>query len=189
MTGYSLPRGPVAGVALALAILSGAAPAVSQGTAAEVALPTPSADAPLRLMRADHIAIGVGDLDAMIAWYESKLDYVVERAWTLEGVDGFRFATLVGHGFRIEFIEGGEGARTPDIDDVTESLVLSGLQHMAFAVEDVDATLAVLERRGMPVFTAPRTSHDVNRRLAFVKDPEGNVIEFVASVRPERSAP
>ncbi|MEM9013430.1 MAG: VOC family protein [Pseudomonadota bacterium] len=141
--------------------------------------------ASIRLMRVDHISIGVRDLERVAIWYRDKLDFTVEKIWTVEGLDGVRLAYLVGHGWRIELIEGGTGPFADPPGDFNAHFQRGGYGHVAFAVEDVDETMAALASRGVEAFV-PATSFPVGaeRRVAFIMDPEGNVIEFAAPIAP-----
>ena len=164
---------------LSLAFTASLAHAQDRAPEPVVELPSADASASVLLMRPDHLSISVTDLDVMIDWYGEKLGFVVEKAWTVEGLDGIRLAYLVGPAFRLELIEGGSGARSPAPRDFGEAFQTSGYQHIGFAVEDVDETMSVLKARGVDAFY-PATSYPegAERRIAFIQDPEGNLIEF-----------
>ena len=157
------------------------------GTAVAQDLPPPDPDAPIRLMKPDHMMIGVVDMNDMVEWYTDKLDFVVEKSWTVDGLDGIGLAYLVGQGFRLEFIEGGSGEPVDDPATFNDHFQRRGFQHLAFDVADLDATVATLERRGVRIFVPP-TDYPIGaaRRVAFIKDPEGNVIEITGPLsQPE----
>lgn len=130
--------------------------------------------------RPDHVMLGVDDMEAMMAWYRDKLGYEVEKAWTVDGLPGIRLAYLIGHGgYRMELIAGGRGPRTPNPASFDEHFRMRGYQHACYWVDDVDAVMAELKGRGVEVFF-PSTDFPAGaeRRVALVKDPEGNVVEF-----------
>lgn len=55
-----------------------------------------------------------------------------------------------------------------------------GLDHIAIGVQSVDDQFAhLLETFDPPVVTAPTTMENISRRVAFVEDPEGYVVELV----------
>ena len=54
-----------------------------------------------------------------------------------------------------------------------------GLQHFCYEVEDLEGTCAAMADQGVEFFIGPKTHDDGSGRLAFFKDPEGNVIELV----------
>lgn len=53
--------------------------------------------------------------------------------------------------------------------------------HLAFEVADIDATHAELAARGIPFHVAPKDFPDdaPSVRIAFFKDPDGNILELV----------
>lgn len=83
-------------------------------------------------MSADHVMLGVDDMNAMIAWYRDKLGFQVERAWTVDGLPGIQLAYIGGHGFRIELIAGGRGPRTSDPASFDQHFRMRGFQHLCF---------------------------------------------------------
>jgi catechol 2,3-dioxygenase-like lactoylglutathione lyase family enzyme len=54
-----------------------------------------------------------------------------------------------------------------------------GLMHLAWEVDDVDATYAELSAKGVPFHILPRNAGDI--RLAFFRDPDGNDLELFKS--------
>lgn len=136
-------------------------------------------------MIADHICFGVDDIDAMIDWYSRVLGFAVEKRWTVEELPGRELAYLIGaNGFRIELISGGTGPRAPSGDSFAEHLSIRGANHLCFRVTDVDAAVASIEASGATAFYPP-TDYPVGaeRRIAFLKDVEGNVIEFAGPLK------
>ena len=65
-----------------------------------------------------------------------------------------------------------------------------GLEHVAFAVDDVTKTIEELSAGGVEVAQIPSTLEEQpglkrrNHRVAFAKDPDGNWIELYSSIRP-----
>jgi catechol 2,3-dioxygenase-like lactoylglutathione lyase family enzyme len=58
-----------------------------------------------------------------------------------------------------------------------------GWDHFAFTVDDVDAAYAELSARGVVFHVPPRSFPDpAEVRIAFFKDPDGNVLELVQPV-------
>jgi catechol 2,3-dioxygenase-like lactoylglutathione lyase family enzyme len=72
-----------------------------------------------------------------------------------------------------------------------------GLDHVAFRVDDVDATVRALVARGLvvalidPDLAEPQTDRAVPGwfKVAYVKDPDGNWIELYQRARPEPYRP
>lgn len=55
----------------------------------------------------------------------------------------------------------------------------AGLTHMAFEVDNVDATFIELKAKGVPFTVEPKDAGDI--RVAFFKDPDGNLLELFRS--------
>lgn len=59
-----------------------------------------------------------------------------------------------------------------------------GWTHAAFIVDDLDAVIADLARRGVPLSGGPDVYGDGRRRVCFIRDPDRNVIEFNEILEP-----
>ncbi|MBA3675908.1 MAG: VOC family protein [Sphingosinicella sp.] len=139
----------------------------------------------LTTMAADHVCFGVDSMEAMIDWYGRVLGFTVEKRWTVAELPGRELAYIIGaSGFRIELISGGTGPRSPSGDSFAEHLGVRGSNHLCFRVPDVDAAVAAVETAGVTPFFPP-TDYPVGaeRRIAFLKDIEGNVIEFAGPLK------
>ncbi len=134
---------------------------------------------PLATITADHVFIGVDNYDVMKRWYIEKLDFNVDKEWTVDELPGMKLAYLCKGNFRLELIGDDQGPRTPVPVDFVEHLKSKGFQHLAFRVDSVDAVMTELTRRGVDAFVPAASYENVGRRVSFIKDAEGNVIEFV----------
>src|SRR5262249_59004570 len=80
--------------------------------------------------------------------------------------------------FHVEILAGpGAGAQTI-YSDVDASLAVPGFNHVCLSVDSVDNTLAALCERGVDVVNAPFEIADISARLAFFRDPWGNMFEL-----------
>ena len=61
-----------------------------------------------------------------------------------------------------------------------ESYDLAGWHHLGIQVDDVDATIAELKRRGVKIVTQPRDVEALGLRIAFFADPWENLLEVIA---------
>lgn len=148
---------------------------------------TDSRDRGLSTISSDHIAIGVTDFEKSVKWYKEVLGFREELRWQVEGLDGLNFAYLVTDNYRIEII-GNKNVLSPGNgpESFGDHLSQQGYVHLAFEVEDIDLAFKQLEEKGQEIFiqpfTAPmHTTHE--RRIAFIKDPSGNVIEFAGDFK------
>ena len=117
----------------------------------------------------DHVAITVKDLDASIAWYTSMLGFSVNRRW--ENADrGMRIAFLEAGGHAMLELFGFMDAATPEDGPVLRPEE-TGIKHLSFFVEDLEAVCQRLRAAGITFLTATSTR-------AVFQDPDGIVLEL-----------
>lgn len=158
--------------------------ALSGASFTTLALP-PAAAAPASLSgaRFDHMSLNVRAFDAMVAWYRETLGFATEVAWRVAALNGKRLAYLRLNDMVLELVEAdADGIGLPAPKTFQEHFGRTGFGHLCFGVADVDAALLGLEQAGAPSFVRAET-YDLDgtpyrRRVGFVQDPEGNVIEF-----------
>lgn len=151
---------------------------------------TPTPD-PLDQIRAEHIMISTDDYDETVAWYRDMLGFEIVHQWTVPELPGLKLGYIERNGFVIEVVETPE-ARTapPKPADLGEALADRGIGHLAFLVADVDAVAAELKIRGAEFLLEPTSFPDSGRRLIFIYDNGGNILEFLTplSAYEDRSA-
>ncbi|MEU6407826.1 VOC family protein [Microbispora sp. NPDC046933] len=131
----------------------------------------------------DHVGITVADLDTAVRWYCAALGLQHDFSFEIAEHD-FRGVVLRSPlGFRIELLQragSAPGLRAPD--PLTAALT-RGYGHMAVRVprpEDVDAVFLALLEAGATGRMAPQAAPEPGSRMAFVADPEGNLIEILS---------
>jgi lactoylglutathione lyase len=124
-------------------------------------------------MNVEHVAVWVRDLEAMRAFYTEALG----------GVSGDLYENPA-TGFRSYFVSLGEGARLElmyrPAPRPSPNEAAAGYAHIALALgsrETVDATVAALRRRGVPIESEPRVTGD-GYYEAVILDPERNRVEL-----------
>ena len=130
-------------------------------------------------MTFDHIGLNVGDLAAMMRWYCDALDLEVEFEFTLPDV-AFSGAMLTSrHGYRVELLhrDGDHAGMQPS--SPVDAALTRGYGHFALDVADVDAAYEELIAAGSGDRMSPRPSPEPGVRMAYVADPEGNLIELL----------
>ena len=148
----------------------------------------PGAATDKTVMAFDHMSINVADFDGAMAWYQDKLGFDVDVSWRVEALDGKRLAYLSYGDAVIELVAADEkGAGLPPAKTFQDHFGRTGYGHLCFSVDDVDGMLTMLEAKGVPVFVSAQTyaldGTPYERRVGFVQDPEGNVIEFAEPLR------
>jgi catechol 2,3-dioxygenase-like lactoylglutathione lyase family enzyme len=134
----------------------------------------------------DHVGVVVGDLEAAKDFFAligleaggtgSVSGEWVDRIVALEGVevDVAFVQTPDGHG-RLELISfRAPDARSGDAGAPANTL---GIRHLAFAVEDIDAVVAVLRANGADLM-GEVVRYEDSYRLCYVRGPEGIIVEL-----------
>ena len=139
---------------------------------------TPAAMAPAG--RFDHVGISVADLRTAADWYCSAFGLIKEFEFEVPHV-GLRGAMLLSaSGYRVELLERAGSARLGALPGSPDEAALRrGYGHMCLDVPDVDAAHAALLAAGAADRMPPRASPEPGVRMAFVADPEGNLIELI----------
>ncbi len=147
--------------------------------------PPKNATSPFADMRGHHVAIRTPDLGAAKDFYVGKLDFRVVAEWPYADELLAYLAPPGDDGFYIEVLGGGQPqpVEVRPYTDLADSLKYAGYHHFCLNVASVDATVAQLRGRGVPIVTEPFVLPAISRKLAFFADPFGNLIEL-AEVLP-----
>ncbi|HEY0642914.1 MAG TPA: VOC family protein [Nocardioides sp.] len=130
-------------------------------------------------MKLDHVGLAVADLPAMTRWYCEALDLDIEFQFALDQVD-LRGAMLrSASGYRIELIHRSGSVAGLQASSPVEAALTRGFGHVAFDVPVVDEAYDALVAAGATDRMSPRPSPEPGVRMAYVADPEGNLIELL----------
>ena len=118
-----------------------------------------------------YTGIRVKDLEASVKFYTTLLGMKVRGRNTIDATKG-TVVELVSEegGFPIELNYYEKGSSFDTKYEVGE-----GLDHLAFAVKDLDAALAAAEKAGHPVVLKMK---EPGSRYAYIQDPSGIWIEL-----------
>jgi methylmalonyl-CoA/ethylmalonyl-CoA epimerase len=114
--------------------------------------------------RIDHIGVAVEDLDSAIALYERKFSMPLAHRETIEsqGVEAVLLDVGDGH---VELLR-------PLGEDTAVGKFIAkrgaGLHHVAYAVDDIDATLASLKEAGVELIDQEAREGIRDSRVAFL---------------------
>jgi glyoxylase I family protein len=125
-----------------------------------------------------HVGVRVPDYEAAKNWYTEKLDFRVLQEWPYGDLQLAYLSPAADDDFHLELLAGPVPHLKPILDDLGVSLEYGGYQHVCLHVDNVDAARAELIRRGVDIIGEPFEIEDISRRLAFLRDPWGNMIEL-----------
>ncbi|MGC4092654.1 MAG: VOC family protein [Polyangiaceae bacterium] len=143
-------------------------------------LPAKNPTSSFASMRGHHAAVRVPDYETEKRWFIEKLDFRVIHEWPYEDQNLAYVGPANDDHFYIEILGDGKPgpvAKAP-YKDLSDSLRYAGFHHVCLQVDDVDATVAELRRRGVTIVTEPFVLPVIDRRLAFFADPFGNLFEL-----------
>jgi lactoylglutathione lyase len=124
--------------------------------------------------RIHHVGLPVSDLDRSVAWYRDALGLTHDSN---AGVPGGVAFVVAPTGERLELLS--VDSQNFDWDDPISAL-RAGVGHTAWRVDDLDGTYArAVEAGGRSVWT-PRDTPEPGIRIAFVADPDGNLVELLS---------
>lgn len=125
------------------------------------------------LLKLDHLGIRVTDLNTALEFY-AVFGFSIDPSENLHA-----YQTCALHhqcGLRINLVYNADNQPGQNVLLDTETKH-SGITHLAFAVKSIEETQAKLIEQGITITEGPLQVS--NRRIiCFVRDPDGNVIEF-----------
>ena len=125
--------------------------------------------------RMHHVGLPVSDLDISVAWYRGALGLAHESTAGAPGGVAFVVAPT---GQRLELLAVDP---QPSAWDDPIAALRSGVPHTAWTVDDLDAAHARAVAAGGRSVWTPRDTPEPGLRIAFVADPDGNLVELLSS--------
>jgi glyoxylase I family protein len=134
--------------------------------------------------RLDHVGLAVADLGAAAAWYCDVFGLVPELSLRVEAIDlSIEMLVHPAFGYRVELLHRpgtGDGAGSgPKPAHPAAAALRAGYGHVAFDVADLDGAFDRAVVRGARPVMPPCPAPEPGVRMAFVADPEGNLIELL----------
>ena len=127
-------------------------------------------------MRFGHVALRTSDVEQIVRWYDdafgAKKVFHAQRDGERQELMFLEFAK----GQYVEIFANGKHKIEPPADAI-------GYQHFCLIVDDIDETLKHLAAMNVHPQRPPREGRS-HYRIAFISDPDGNVIELM-EIRPE----
>lgn len=124
----------------------------------------------MRIIDYEHIGIRVSNRYQALEFYE-KLGFIEERYFAKEQASEL----VTADGVYLNLIFNGAKRNRNILMD--EPIKYPGITHPAFIVDDLDELLKKLEQENIQVTEGPIYLGE-RRRICFIRDPDGNVLEF-----------
>ena len=129
-------------------------------------------------MNFDHVGLSVADLDLQQAFYERALGLAeVEESFAMPEAQVRSVVLRNAEGLKIELIERG-GSAPQEFTDPFDGAAVQGYFHWCLAVDSVEKSFAKLIEAGATEVSPPADGARPGTRFAYVKDPEGNLLEL-----------
>lgn len=126
----------------------------------------------------DHVGVSVADLDRSTSFYTDVFGFSVEEHFAIPNTD-VRGAVLIHpNGARIELFHR-VGSRPRPVGHPIESTSEQGWFQTAFRVADVPEVFRRVVGAGAAPVKAPFIAPDGQSTVAFIGDPDGNLIELI----------
>jgi lactoylglutathione lyase len=142
--------------------------------------------------RLDHVGLAVADLAAATSWFCDVFGLAPELTLRVETIDlSIEMLIHPVHGYRLELLHRPGSGTDGKPATPGEAALRQGYGHIAFDVTDLDAAYDRAVARGARPVMPPGPSPERGVRMAFIADPEGNLIELLhrppgAGEAPER---
>ncbi|MCF8564684.1 VOC family protein [Alicyclobacillus tolerans] len=145
----------------------------------------------MKVNRMDHVSINVNDLLAAKEFF-LDLGLEVEAEWEMEGewvgqVIGLNdvkttcvaLRTADGQAW-IELVKFYTPSDEQDIQKPYANTL--GIRHIAFAVDDIEAIVAKLEKKGTEIFSEIQ-QYEESYKLCYIRGPEGIILELAEQIK------
>jgi catechol 2,3-dioxygenase-like lactoylglutathione lyase family enzyme len=117
----------------------------------------------------EHTAIASPDPKRLAEWYVQKLDFRINHTY------GGNYFVRASNGTLLELIPS-EGDRAP------QQMKDPGIRHLAIAVDDFDAAMEDLRKRGVEFLAEPFAIQ--GNRLVYFSDADGNYLHLIQRPQP-----
>lgn len=124
-----------------------------------------------------HAGVSVDDMDGQIAWYRRVLGFEVQRRYFVESIPA-EIAMLGNGPLQVELLRvPSPGPADPARSTPDDDLLTMGNKHVAYSCNDVGEMADFLRARGAEIVWVKEMTG--GRKVCFLRDLEGNLIEFV----------
>jgi lactoylglutathione lyase len=118
-----------------------------------------------------HIALKVWDLDRSLDFYVNRLGFAEMMRLSKDDGSLWLVYLRISDSQFLEIFPGADSDRSPGWDG-------NAISHVCLEVDDLDRVVDDIEKAGIALTIAKKTSADRNRQ-AWIEDPDGNRIELM----------
>jgi len=125
-------------------------------------------------MRFLHTSINVKDMDVTIKFYITHL-----------GLQLLRRVEITENNAEIAFLSNVQGEHKLELTywrDKKDYIECDQLDHLAFEVNNLDSTILSMKKAGVEIAKEPFSLKGGEKRIAFIKDPNGIWVELIEKV-------
>src|SRR5215475_11910610 len=142
--------------------------------------PAHNSASPFADMHGRHVAVRTPSLAEAKEFYVGTLDFRVVAEWPFADEQLAYLAPPTDDHFYIEILGGGNTLPTEvrPYTGLGDSLKYCGYHHFCLNVTNLEQTIATLRSRGVTIVAEPFELAAISRKLAFFRDPFGNLIEL-----------
>lgn len=126
----------------------------------------------MKLNKVNHIAIIASDIEKSMAFYVDVLGFTVIRKVYREERDSWKVDLALNNDYLIELFS------FPDAPKRLSYPEAQGLRHLAFTVDDIEASIAELQSKGIKTESI-RIDPFTGYPCVFFSDPDGLPLELV----------
>jgi catechol 2,3-dioxygenase-like lactoylglutathione lyase family enzyme len=130
-----------------------------------------------------HVGLSVNDLEKLKKWYSDNFALAEEQKFEMEEPKIRTVMLLAKNGFRVELIELKGSRREREFSDPLDACSDQGYGHLAIEVNNLDEAFNNLISGGAKLVLKPSPAVQKGAFFAYVKDPEGNLIELIQSAK------
>jgi len=119
-----------------------------------------------------HVAINTSDINRSVQFYHEMLGFAIDEDLTLP--NGVRIVHMeIAPGSTLELF-----GRPQPVEPPPQG-VFTGIVHVALSVDSVDRLYEELRAKGVEFTGPPRAGSGRSRRLVFLRDPDGTLLELI----------
>jgi len=136
-----------------------------------------AAVSPIAAVKQLSACIAVSNFEPAVEWYHRELGFELVQSKDFPEY-GSRVGYLEANGVRIELVEDKQ-RRPSERPDPPNHTALQGISQLTFYIDDLDAIVEQVKRRPIKVAFGPVVVTDLGLKAFFIRDNEGNLIEFI----------